>query len=73
MKKLLILLTIIISLTSCRKVGADECIAKLQNFGDVVYSIDAFNYVVIEDSITYHYIADSRWCSDDSYVRIKIK
>jgi hypothetical protein len=72
MKKLLILLTIIISFTSCRK-GTDECIAKLQNFGDVVYSIDAFNYVVIEDSVTYHYIANTRWCSNDKYVRIRIK
>jgi hypothetical protein len=72
MKKLLILLTIVILLTSCRK-GTYECIAKLQSIDNTVYSIDAFNYVVIEDSITYHYIANRRWCSDDRYVRIKIK
>lgn len=72
MKKLLILLTIIISLTSCRK-GTDECIAKLQSIDNVVYSIDAYNYIVIEDSTTYHYIANRRWCSNDRYVRIRIK
>ena len=72
MKKLLILLTVIISLTSCRK-STDECIAKLQGIDNVVYSIDAFNYVVIEDSIIYHYIPDTRWCSNDKYIRIRIK
>jgi hypothetical protein len=72
MKKLLILLTIIISLTSCDS-GTDGCIAKLQSIDNVVYSIDAFNYVVIEDSITYHYIATERRCGNDEYIRIIIK
>jgi hypothetical protein len=71
MKKLLLLLVIITLLASCQ--NTKTCISKLQSGDNTVYSIDSFNYIVIEDSIVYHYIPYYRNCSTDEYTRIKIK
>ena len=70
MKKLLLLLAII-TLASCH--DTKECISKLQSGNNTVYAVDNFNYIVIEDSIVYHYTPYYRNCSTDKYIRIKIK
>jgi len=71
--KIIILITIIyITLTSCH-FGTKECMARLQFNNNTVYSVDAFNYIVIEDSVVYHYIPDERWCEGGTYTRIIIK
>jgi hypothetical protein len=72
MNKFLTLLGITVLLSSCDE-GTKDCIGKLQFNDNTVYSVDAFNYIVIEDSTVYHYVAESRYCADDKYIRIKIK
>jgi hypothetical protein len=72
----LVLLTTLILLTiftSCDKDGTATCISKLQDNNNTVYSVDAFNYIVIEDSTIYHYIAQFRYCNENTYTRVKIK
>lgn len=72
MKKLIIYLILLIFLSSC-DAGIKECTMKLQDGNNIVYSVDDFNYIVIEDSTIYHYIPQSRYCNGDTYTRIIIK
>lgn len=69
----MLLVPLLCLLCSCGSAGTKTCIMKLQENNNTVYSIDAFNYIVIEDSITYHYIAQSRYCEGDTYTRVVIK
>jgi len=73
MKQILTILITILLFSSCGDAGTKTCIMKLQNSNNTVYSVDAFNYIVIEDSSIYHYIAESRYCGGDTYTRVKIK
>lgn len=73
MKNLILILSIFIFGSCSSNEGANTCISKLQNSHEIVYSIDAFNYVVVDSNKTYHYIANFRSCSDDEYTIIQIK
>lgn len=73
MKKSILIILIAIILGSCGG-GTDSCIVKLQKTYNVVYPIDAFNYIVKDSIKTYHFIPNYRWCTDggeDKLIEIK--
>jgi hypothetical protein len=73
MKRILILLLTIGLLTSCGTSSEKDCVCKLQQKHEIVYTIDPLNYIIIDSNKAYHYIAKHTSCELDKYTIIEIK
>lgn len=70
MKKLLLLISIMVAMTSC--INKKEVIVDLQKSYNTVYCVNEYNYIVIDSvNCTYHISLDAN--HNDKYIKIKIK